>query len=265
MLKRLLVVLLLLAVSAPVAALEYTDVYYDPDEAGWGMFVVQSDTFQFVTFFIYGPDGKPTWYAAGLNQDANGNYAGTLFAATGTYFGSPWQGYASTAVGTASFQPIDIYSATLTYTLTNGPTVTRTVQRQPLTGYVLAGHYSGSMSGTVTGCTDPNGNTNAFRSRYNLAVTQNGDTSATLVFTFVDTDHVGLVCTLTGPLTHYGRLYKMANAQASCTGPGAAPGPFTDAVDSFHPTGQGIEGRWSGPQGGGCVLAMRFAAVFNSN
>lgn len=28
------------------------------------MFLVQSDTTQFLAFFIHGPDGKPVWYVA---------------------------------------------------------------------------------------------------------------------------------------------------------------------------------------------------------
>jgi hypothetical protein len=35
---------------------------------------VQSDTTQFLAFFIYGADGKATWYAAQLANDGTGNY-----------------------------------------------------------------------------------------------------------------------------------------------------------------------------------------------
>ena len=71
---------------------------------------MQSDAFLFLTFFIYGPDNKPTWYVAGLTRDANGNFNGPLYATTGTYFGAPWNpadGAGSAQVGTASFQPTD--------------------------------------------------------------------------------------------------------------------------------------------------------------
>ncbi len=60
MLKRLFLVASLL-VACSAQALEYTDVYYDTAESGWGVFLVQSNTFQFLAFFIYGPDNKPTW------------------------------------------------------------------------------------------------------------------------------------------------------------------------------------------------------------
>ena len=50
--------LVLLLASAPVRATDYTDIWYVPTESGWGANVVQSDLFLFVTFFVYGPDGK---------------------------------------------------------------------------------------------------------------------------------------------------------------------------------------------------------------
>src|SRR6202008_4335940 len=102
-------------------------------------------------------------------------------------------------VGICTFAPIDIYRATLTYSLTSGPTVVKQIQRIPLTSFVLGGNYSGSMTGSIAGCQDPNNNDPAFRGRYGLNVTQNGDQSATLTFAFVDTNHAGIVCTLSGP------------------------------------------------------------------
>jgi hypothetical protein len=74
MIRRLVLAALLLIASLNVRALEYTDVYYDTAESGWGVFLVQSDTTQFLAFFIYGADEKATWYAAQLANDGTGNY-----------------------------------------------------------------------------------------------------------------------------------------------------------------------------------------------
>ena len=268
MLKQLILVVALLFTVARVDALEYTDVYYNPAESGWGLFLVQSDATQFVALFVYGTDNKPTWYTAVLAQDAAGNYNGDLYATTGTYFGSPWNPaqFADPIVGTMAFNPISAYRANVTYALANGPTVTKAVQRQNLTPYVLPGNYSGSASGTQAGCADPSMNDPKFRGRYNLAVTQTGDTAAAMTITFTDDpQNNGVVCTIQGALTHFGRIYRMANAQFTCKEPGAPTGETTTvAIESLHPTGQGIEFRLNGPTGGGCVSSVRFAAVLNN-
>ena len=200
---------------------------------------------------------------AQLTDDGTGKYTGSLVATTGTYFGNPWQGYVpDTSAGTATFAPSDTYHAMLTYSLNGGPTVSKPIQRQTLTQYVLAGNYSGSMVGSVSGCADAGANIPQFHGRYNLAVTQNGDQSASLTFTFTDTTYAGLVCTLNGALNHLGRLYQMPSGAANCAGGGNInTGPFVADLEGFHPTGQGIEGRWTADFGAGCAGAFRFSAV----
>ncbi len=128
----------------------------------------------------------------------------------------------------------------------------------------MSGNYSGSMSGAISACSDPANNDPAFRGRYTLVVTQAGDASATLMFTFVDTAHTGMVCTVSGPLTHLGRLYQMAGTLA-CTGPGQDGVVRPATIDSLHPTGQGIEGRMTAVPANGCVASLHFAAVLNVN
>jgi hypothetical protein len=264
MIKRTVLIALLLLASVRAEAFEYTDVYYNPAEPGWGAFLVQSDTTQFLAFFIYGADGKPTWYTAQLADDGTGNYVGALYGITGTYFANPWQGYNISAAGTASFRPSDRYHATLTYTVNGVGTVTKSIQRQTLAPYVLSGNYSGSMSGSISGCAEPGNNDPAFRARYGLAASQVADASLTLTFTFVDALHNGIVCTLSGPLTHFGRVYQL-NAQLSCTGPGQDGAAHAVTVDALHPTGQGIEGHLGGAVAAGCTASLHFAAVRNVN
>jgi hypothetical protein len=264
MLKRLIVIVFLFFAPMQVEAANYTDVYYSPTEPGWGVFLVQSEADQFLAFFIYDQNGNPVWYTAQLKEDANGNYSGTLYALTGTYFALPWQGYNIMPAGTASFEPTDTYHATLRYTVTGKPMVVKPVQRQNLTDYQLAGNYSGSMSGTISGCASPSDNDPQFRGRYGLVVTQAGGAASTLTFTFVDTGHAGLVCTIAGPLTLLGRLYQLANGTMSCSASGVSEPSFPVTINSYHPTGQGIEGRLSGMSSDGCTLSLRFAAVLNN-
>jgi hypothetical protein len=264
MLQRLVPIILALTFAAPAGGASYFDLWYNPAESGWGVQVVQSGSFQFVTFFIYGADGKPIWYTAQLTEDTAGNFNGPLYATTGTYFALPWNAaqLSVATAGTASFKPNGAYNATLSYALTNGPTVTKAIQRQTLTSYDLAGNFSGSITGSVTGCSNPADNKPAVRGRFGLVLSQVGDESATLTFSFVDTTYNGIVCTLNGPLTHYGTLYRMADARYSCTGQGITPGVTTATVERFHSTQQGVEAQWTAVAGG-CTQFIRFAAVEN--
>ena len=269
MIQRLILAVLLLVSTTYASANIYNDVFFDVAEPGWGVFVKQSGTFQFLAFYIYGPTGQPTWYTAQLTDNGDGtglNYTGPLFATTGTYFANPWQGDMATQVGTASLQgstvPEDYFHATLTYTV-NGVTVTKAIQRQTLTAYALSGTYSGSVAGSVSSCANAASNTGV-NARFNLTLTQVGDVSATLTFTFVDTAHNGMVCTLSGPLTHYGGLYTITNAQYSCSGAGFSPGGVVSAsVNLLSQSGQGVEGKWTATTSAGCSQAIRFASVSN--
>ncbi|HJU22486.1 MAG TPA: hypothetical protein VJ891_08250 [Casimicrobiaceae bacterium] len=259
MLKKLVLAVLIVFGALRAEAREYTDVYFVPSEPGWGVFLVQSNTTQFLAFFIYGPDGKPVWYTALLNDDGTGNYTGSLFATTGTYFPNPWQGYNIAPAGTVSFSPTDVYHATLTYTVNGAGTVVKSVERETLTAYVLSGSYSASVAGAISGCTDPTRNDPAFRATANLTVAQVGDASATMTFAFTDSAHAGIVCTVSGPLTHLGRLYQL-NGESNCGGNAHAT-----TIDGLHPTGQGIEGHWTGGTGNGCNGSFHFAAVLDVN
>lgn len=269
MIRQLIVAVMLLVAATYAGANTFNDVFFDIAEPGWGVFVKQSGTFQFLAFFIYGPNGQPTWYTAQLTDNGDGtrlNYTGPLFATTGTYYASPWQGYMATQVGTATFQgsavPEDYFHATLTYTV-NGVTVTKAIQRQTLTPFDMSGTYSGSVAGTVSSCTNTANNVGV-GARFNLTVAQVGDTSATLTFNFVDTAHSGMVCTLSGPLTHYGGLYTMTAAQYSCTGAGFSPGGIVAAsVSLLTLSAEGVEGKLIATTTSGCTQAIRFGAVSN--
>ena len=255
MLKRWVLIAVLLMASVRAGAVDYTDVYYNPAEEGWGVFLVQSDTFQFLAFFIYGPDGKPVWYTAELRQDSSGSFVGPLYATTGTPFGLSWNAsdLTSVAVGTASFQPTSASTATLLYTLTGGSPVIKTLQRQTLTSITLAGNYVGGQSGAYSGCTSSAEN-KAYIDRYDLQVTQLNNQSVTLQFKYTN----GLTCTFSGTLAQYGQLHIIPATTYQCS-----DGLNTTAIVSeLKATSLGIEGRFAAPAvGGGCREDGQFSAV----
>jgi hypothetical protein len=252
------------SVTARPRGVSYFDLWWNPAEPGWGVQIAQSGTFQFVTFFVYDSDGRPTWYTAELTADGTGNYIGTLYANTGSYFGLPWVPglVTNVAVGTASFQPDTPYQATLVYTLTGGPSVSKAIERQPLLPRKLAGSYSGAIAGSVTGCDNAAYNHPVVRGHFDLVVAQSGDASATLAFTITDGGYAGMSCMLSGPLTHLGSLYRIGNAQYTCTGTGFSPGATTAVIERLHPTDQGIEGLFTTTVAG-CNQTINFGGVMN--
>jgi hypothetical protein len=257
MLKRFFLATLLFVAAGSAAAVDYTDIWWLPAETGWGVNVVQSDTFMFVTFFIYGTDGKPTWYTANLYQDATGNFSGLLYATIGTPFAMPWvpAQVIQAAVGTASFQPTGPYTAKLVYILTSGPilaTVTKAIQRQNLTAITVGGTYSGAQAGAYTGsgCPMP------YRDYFDLQVSQSTNGAVSFVFSYTE----GLTCTLSGTLEQHGQLYSVPNATYQCS-----TGLKTSAsMTEIKATAQGVEGLFSAPSvGGGCREDAQFSGVLD--
>lgn len=262
--RRLITAVFLLAAAFGARATDYTDIWFTPSEqstagGGWGVNVVQSESFMFVTFFIYGPDNKPTWYVAGLTADASGNFNGPLYATTGTYFAAPWNpndGAGSATVGTASFQPTGAYTANLAYSITGGPSVVKAIQRQALTSIALGGSYDGTQAGSYsnTGCND----SYAYQDRFALGVTHVAGTSLTFTFNYES----GTTCTLSGSLQQFGQLYFVPDANYACASSQSSMSTSA-TVSEIKATNFGIEGTFSAPDvGGGCREDATFSAVF---
>lgn len=254
MIRRYLLLLALLAMPLSAAAVDYTDIWFNPAESGWGVNMVQSDQVMFVTFFIYGPDNKPIWYVATVSADANGNYNGALFVTTsGTYFAQPWNPsqFAGSAVGSVSFVPTSSYTGNLTYSITNGPTVTKSIQRQTLTAIPLAAAYAGAQAGSYTNC---NNKLPPYTDFFNVNVTQ--ISGGNLTFSFVYGS--GLSCTMSGMYSQFGQQTTISSAQYQCS-----DGLKTTAtISEIKATAQGIEGHFVSPDvGGGCGEDATFSGV----
>jgi hypothetical protein len=115
---------------APVTD-NYTDLWWNPSESGWGInFNHQGQTI-FATLFTYDTDGSPLWLVMsdGAKQ-ADGSFAGALYRVTGPVFNaSPWTAVSATQVGTMRVSFPGTNSGLLHYTF-NGVTVDKTIQRQ---------------------------------------------------------------------------------------------------------------------------------------
>lgn len=253
MLKRLVLAILLFAAAGRATAADYTDIWFLPSEAGWGVNVVQSDSFLFITFFIYGADGRPTWYTGQVTQDASGNFNGTLYSTTGTYYLSPWVSGSgmATPAGTVSFQPTAPSTAKLIYTVNGVGTVTKVIQRQTLTAIKVGGAYSGAQSGTFSGCSS-NG---SYRDFFDLQVTQL--TNEAFTFAFVYPGYTNYTCTFSGTLVQSGQLFSVNAARYQCNDGRDTTASITEA----KATALGVEAKFSASYGGSCREDAQFSGV----
>jgi hypothetical protein len=191
---------------------DFSDLWYNVNESGWGMNVIHQENILFLTLFVYGAGSTPTWYVASnvafVSQNAAGDrlYRGDLFATTGTPFGVtpfvPLTGANVRTVGSITFTGLAAGGATLSYTV-DSVTVNKTLSRQnwaqPNFTLNVATSYAGASSAEVSGCTDASKN-EKFSSNYsNFALyinsvgstmrTESRETATSALCTFQGNNH----------------------------------------------------------------------------
>jgi len=253
MLLRLTLAVVLATGSLCARATDYSDIWWNPAESGWGINLAQSNQYIFATFFVYGLGNVPTWYVGQLTLDATGAFTGPLLTTTGTDVGTePFKQTSTTQVGTATFKPSAADKGVLTYNV--GPvSVHKNIQRQTLTAIPLAGSYVGGVSVVASACSNPSDN-GAASLPVNFSVTQ----SPTGQFQLV-ADLLGFgMCTFvsTGGVTQNGQLFSFSGTSACGTDP-----PYAVTVTELRATSLGIEGRWTAPNSGGCHEEGQFGGV----
>ena len=244
--------------TVPARAVDYTDIWFTPAESGWGVNVVQADSFLFLTFFIYGADNRPTWYTGQLTWNGAA-YSGGLYATQGTYWALPWNPAdhpAAVQVGTAVFTPdaLNAYQATLMYTVNGIGSVTKSIERQTLTTIALGGTYVGGQAGGYANCRD-SANNGPYTDKFTLTAAQTTGNVATFTFQYDS----GATCVLSGTLEQHGQLYRIGGASYACTG--SLSFTTTATLHEIKATAQGIEGRLAATLPSGCQENANFAGV----
>ena len=141
--------------GASSVTVDASDIWWDSNESGWGLNVVQQYDVLFMTFFVYGPDNKPVWYVApNTGYVRNSVFTGPLYRTTGPWIGTIFtpNTVGVTQVGSATFTYRFIGSATLNYTV-DGVQVTKALTRQNWRGNPLSGTYDGAIKQVQSGCT----------------------------------------------------------------------------------------------------------------
>ena len=123
----------ILGVGGPPPA-NYTALWWNPNESGWGINLNHQGDIIFGTLFTYDAGGSPLWLVmpAGALQSGS-TYSGELYRTTGPAFdANPFTPIGAgnlTLVGTMTVAFSGDNAATLTYTF-NGTPVAKSIQRQ---------------------------------------------------------------------------------------------------------------------------------------
>jgi hypothetical protein len=97
----------------------YTDIWWNPAESGWGAFITHQGDNLFLAWFTYDVDGRPLWFVgSNLVKTGNGSYSGALYRTRGPAWNTtPWNGASVSVqpVGSATLVFSDPSNATFTY------------------------------------------------------------------------------------------------------------------------------------------------------
>jgi hypothetical protein len=256
----LLTALFLYFYGSQARAATFSDLWWNPNESGWGANLIQQQDVIFITLFVYGPDGRPTWYVGPATTAVSGasrpTYSGGLYATTGPWFGSGFNPNAVGVrqVGNVTFVASSQVAGTLTYSV-DGVPVVKAIQRETWRHITLGGTYYGAvdvLDGNACGLTGALIQPFYAVQTLTATVTSSG-TSGSLTFSIRDTG--GGVATFTGTYVQYGSLFDV-------TGTFALPGtaPLTAAIRDFTADDDGIRGNLLALVGT-CTINFRFAAV----
>ena len=116
----------------PVPAFNYSDLWWNPNESGWGFNIIQHGTgVLFCVMFTYAAPEKPIWYVIpGGTWTTTTTFTGDVYQVAGSSASIPFVGSAATKVGSATLSFSDQDNGTLSMTVGNTQ-VSKSIQRQP--------------------------------------------------------------------------------------------------------------------------------------
>jgi cytochrome c553 len=119
-----------LAAGTTPPAINYTDIWWNSDESGWGIAATQQFATVFLAWYVYDGNAKPTWYVALCTLNGT-SCSGDLLRTTGPAFGPTFnssQVQVFTA-GTVSVNFTNANNGVLNYTV-NGVASSKLITRQ---------------------------------------------------------------------------------------------------------------------------------------
>jgi hypothetical protein len=123
-------------IASRATATNYSDIWWNPQESGWGINLFHQDNLMFATWFTYDANGRDTWYTVSRAEaQADGSFTGAIQqVTTGTPYnqinGTPaFPAGGAPNVGNMTFRFTNGEKGSMTYTIGN-VTQTKTFERQ---------------------------------------------------------------------------------------------------------------------------------------
>lgn len=119
------------ATGATAPAINYTDIWWNADESGWGIALTHQYGSIFAAWYAYDNSGKAIWYVASNCVVSGDACSGDLYQVTGgSRLTSPWNGAGKqvSKVGTLSLAFSNADSASMNYSI-NGIAASRLISR----------------------------------------------------------------------------------------------------------------------------------------
>jgi hypothetical protein len=245
------------AAQAVTQSTDFSDLWFNPDEEGWGVNLIQQSDIVFLTLFVYGANGQPTWYVGPATRLADPStpgtvvFSGPLFAVTGPYFGASTFNESQVQprqVGNVAFAASAISVGAISYTV-DGVSVTKSVQRQTWRNENINGNYIGGVAGDYSNC-------GAARNGYidnNVTLVIGHDGGSTVTMREQGSNYS---CNYTGGYTQAGRMGTI-QGNATCSD-GTNQGFIATEVQASI---QGITMRLGSQFSNGCVFTGRMGGV----
>lgn len=247
--RQLLLWLAALLLPCLAHAANYSDMWFNPNESGWGVTIADHETNLFAVWYAYDTDGSPTWFTVpGGTFNANHTYfVGDVYRTTGPAFSGPFDPSAvkTTKVGTASFDfAPGGASGTALFSYTVGPaSAKKTIQR------LSFGNAPASWGIDKTDLW-----WNPSESGWGLTLAQHGNNVFGAWFTYASTGRPLFIVmpgvTMTGPDSFTGTLYTTTGpsytastfdpAQVRTTAVGSASLQFSGDTGTFSATVNGV-------------------------
>ncbi len=175
------------AADVPTGTVNYTSMWWNPQESGWGLNVNHQGDVIFATLFTYDASGNPMWLvlANGARQGASSTFTGDLYRTTGSPFNAvPYVPSAASdvvKVGTMTVAFSGTSDATLTYSV-NGASVTKQVVKE-----VFGTRASECVGSTASRASTANYTDmwwNSAESGWGINLTQQGDVIFATLFAY---------------------------------------------------------------------------------